>query len=239
MFVAPQSFAWLRTGVVKPFRCPFEIDVTGPPTDPETFARTFLAKVDRFVARKRKSELQQYLTTHPVLCELHDSPVDQLLGHAIEQGNSRLAEMCLEIGAKPDGCGDAFPPMFYALERADDDLLMLRLLLEHDADPNVRLINDYTPLHNVAQQNKLLAAEQLISAGAEIDAETRIDDYFTPAMEASSRGHVEMLRLFLNAGANPRHRNCCGKTIVDVAGKRSRDHIEKIVTESKPKRRTT
>ena len=202
-------------------------------TDPdfETTGRTFLAKIDRLIANGRIAEFKYVLTTHPLLDEI-ESPPDDLLVHAIEHGKASLARICLEVGARVDGQGDGFPPLSYALEQADDDLSMLQLLLECHADPNVRMLNDYTPLHIAAQENKLLAAKELILAGANVDAETRIDDYFTPAMEASSRGHTEMLRLLLNAGADAAQRNRCGQSIVDVAATNCRDRIARTLKES-------
>ena len=89
--------------------------------------------------------------------------------------------------------------------------------------PNVkgRSFGD-TPLHIMAIWGDVENARTLIEAGAEIDA--RGEDGFTPLLNAVGQGHVEMVRLLLDSGANPRLATIDGSDAFDLAS--SSDNLE-------------
>jgi ankyrin repeat protein len=160
------------------------------------------------------------------------------LDYALESGDKELAIACLDMGAAVDRDDERFPPLYYAIERADKDLTMFDLLLARGVNPNIRFMNDHTPLHVCAIDDKPRAVERLLAANADANAETRIDDYFTPLMEASSRGHVGIVQQLLQAGANPDFVNLCGQTVISVAAKRSREQIKEAISTFKRKHTT-
>jgi ankyrin repeat protein len=69
---------------------------------------------------------------------------------------------------------------------------IIKLLLEFGADPHLRGINDYTPLHMAVSEGNLAAVVLLLEAGADPELRTRIDDYETPREMAVTAGLVEI-----------------------------------------------
>ena len=103
------------------------------------------------------------------------------------------------------------------------------LLLKLGADPNMaaRNLAKVQPLHSAAahrdQKASLYMARKLIDAGAQIDAEQA--GGFRPLHQAAASGHLELLELLLEAGADPEGENDTGKTALDLARERGHDPI--------------
>ena len=117
----------------------------------------------------------------------------------------------LALGADPDGDdGDGFPPIFAALcglrpqpggpGRADA-LEVLTMLLEHGADPDVRGINDWTPLHMAVSQGSVAAIRVLLAHGADPTLRTRIDDSDTAREYAVALGDEALIETLAAAEA--------------------------------------
>lgn len=78
---------------------------------------------------------------------------------------------------------------------------LVRYHLREGADPQARLEGvGATPLHLAAWADEVEVAEELLAAGASVDARTLLD--YTPLHIAASRGHVGMVDLLLKAGAD-------------------------------------
>jgi len=83
--------------------------------------------------------------------------IGSCLTYAIYHSPMSFIRTLLELGADPDGpAEDGFPPLIAALSRTrehpgaparGDVVEIVRLLLAHGAAPDVRGVNDYTPLH--------------------------------------------------------------------------------------------
>ena len=78
---------------------------------------------------------------------------------------------------------------------------IVRRLLEHGADPNVRLPGGSTALHEASSWGSPEVARLLLSYGANIDEKDEAGE--TPFQVASSRGHDEIMKLLLEQGAVP------------------------------------
>lgn len=93
--------------------------------------------------------------------------------------------------------------------------------------PNVkgRSFGD-TPLHIIATWGDVESARVLIESGAEIDA--RGEDDFTPLLNAVEQGHLHLVALLLNMGANPLLRDKDGMTARDLADRLGRPEIKKL-----------
>ena len=76
---------------------------------------------------------------------------------------------------------------------------IVRRLLEHGADPNIRLRNGSTPLHKASSHRSLEVVRLLLSYGANIDEKD--DEGITPFQVASSHGYDEITKLLLEHGA--------------------------------------
>jgi uncharacterized protein len=73
--------------------------------------------------------------------------------------------------------------------------------LEHGADPDVRGINDWTPLHMAVSQDSAAAVRLLLAHGADPRLRTRIDDYDTAREYADTLGLHDLSRLLAAAEA--------------------------------------
>jgi uncharacterized protein len=159
--------------------------------------------------------------------------VSDTIGHALVYAiyHSPLAFMreLLEVGADPNQLvDDGFPPLIAALgttrsvpgapRRTDvDDIL--RLLLAHGADPNLRGLNDYTPLHMAVAEGNLLAVQRLLDAGADLELRTGIDECETPLQMARAAGLADIAAMLERKGRPIRQRLRSGLVLlVDVAG---------------------
>ncbi|TIS50178.1 MAG: ankyrin repeat domain-containing protein, partial [Mesorhizobium sp.] len=69
-----------------------------------------------------------------------------------------------------------------------DRLEIVRVLLEHGADPNMRGVNDWTPLHYAVSRRDAEAIGLLLASGADPSLRTRIDDYETALEGADEAG---------------------------------------------------
>lgn len=121
------------------------------------------------------------------------------LDYAIYHSPLSFVRTLLELGADPNYEEGSYPSLLAALSSARDDRhALLELLLEHGADIHQRGINDYTPLHYVANLDDPRAIGILLSYGADREARTNVDDYATPLEEAQTLGRnraVDALRL--------------------------------------------
>ena len=76
---------------------------------------------------------------------------------------------------------------------------IVRRLLEHGADPNIREDNQSTALHHASFRGSLEAARLLLSYGAKVDEKDKKGR--TPFQVAASKGHEELTKLLVENGA--------------------------------------
>ncbi|MEM7698904.1 MAG: ankyrin repeat domain-containing protein, partial [Verrucomicrobiota bacterium] len=121
--------------------------------------------------------------------------------NAIDSGSIESIAWMLKRGVTIDiEPNDGFPALHSAIDRkSEDKYAILRLLIEANADPNVRGIHDWTPLHKAACANDVEAMKLLIAGGADVNARTRIDDYATPLEEARIFGSTPEAVTFLES----------------------------------------
>ena len=155
--------------------------------------------------------------------------IGSCLVYAIYHSPLAFVRTLLEMGAAPNASvDDGFPPLIAALscsrevpgavKRTDVDEI-LRLLLSFGADPNLRGINDYAPLHMAVAERNPLAVQILLDAGADPDLRTRIDDCETPLEMAVGAGLQDIAAMLARKGQPLRRRMRSGLTMLaDVAG---------------------
>jgi ankyrin repeat protein len=106
-------------------------------------------------------------------------------------GQEAVAKLLLQHGA--DVQLAARNPMQVAplhAAAAGHNLPLVRILLEHGAQPNARQQKGYTPLHSAAQNGDKVMVELLLANGA--DRTLANDDGKTPAQTAKDAGHPEV-----------------------------------------------
>ncbi|WP_320220681.1 ankyrin repeat domain-containing protein [Mesorhizobium captivum] len=123
-------------------------------------------------------------------------PFELGLGHALEYAiywsPTVFIGTLLRYGSNPNYEDQAgFPSLIAALSTERPDRLeIVRLLLEHGADPNMRGVNDWTPLHYAVSLRDAEAIPLLLASGADPSLRTRIDDYET-ALEGADQAGFE------------------------------------------------
>lgn len=139
----------------------------------------------------------------------HEAIACSLLQYAIYHSPVAFVRQLLEHGADAnydDGAG--FPSLLAALitgrppgkvRELGEVRELLTLLLDFGADPNQRGVNDYTPLHWVAQYGDSDLAELFLARGADASVRTGIDDYETPAEVAEHAGRHALADLLRRA----------------------------------------
>ena len=122
-----------------------------------------------------------------------------VLEYAIYHSPLAFIRKLLELGAEVNyGDHAGFPSLIAALSTDRGDRTeIVELLLSFGADIQDRGINGYTPLHYAASLDDPKTVELLLAHGADPNARTDVDDYFTPLEEAELLGRdaaAEMLR---------------------------------------------
>jgi ankyrin repeat protein len=121
-------------------------------------------------------------------------PFELGLGHPLEYAiywsPAGFISTLLNAGSDPNyGDHGGFPAIIAALSTDRTDRLeIVRVLIDGGADPNMRGVNDWTPLHYAVAIRSVDAIRLLLAAGADPALETRIDDYTTPLEEADNAG---------------------------------------------------
>ena len=79
----------------------------------------------------------------------------------------------------------------------------MQFLISHDAMINAQLPNGRTPLHLAAMRKAEEIAALLLSNGCEVDPVSMENgEHKTPLMKAVDAGHLTMVEMLINAGAD-------------------------------------
>ena len=131
-----------------------------------------------------------------------------------------MVRRLLAAGAHPDVCDDhGQTPMFLASSLGNIEIM--QILLEAGATVQPRA-SGLLPLWAAARTGKLEAVQWLLARGANIDA--RCEGRITALIHAAKTGHVDLVRVLLDAGADTTIRDAQGKTAIDYAGYRDDLH---------------
>ncbi|MDX8525621.1 ankyrin repeat domain-containing protein [Mesorhizobium sp. MSK_1335] len=138
-------------------------------------------------------------------------PFDLGLGHPLEYAvywsPATFITALLDAGSNPnyeDLAG--FPSIIAALSTERPDRLdAIRILLEHGADPDMRGVNDWTPLHYAVSRRDTDAIRLLLLSGADPSLRTRIDDCET-ALEGAEQAGFEAGAFLLHEAMNSHRR---------------------------------
>jgi len=130
-------------------------------------------------------------------CGSHGTPL-----HAASYGGHlEVARLLLENGANVNSEDDnGKPPLLAAYRRNDNLAAIMRLLLQHGADPDVWYDGDGLILHDAAYFGYVDVMELLVQHSADVNA--RGDGNKTPLFWASAGGSVEAVQFLLRRGAN-------------------------------------
>ncbi|CAI0654143.1 unnamed protein product, partial [Colletotrichum noveboracense] len=140
---------------------------------------------------------------------------------ACKNGNAKLAEMLLGIGAdiviKNDG---GSTPLHVASYNGHIDVV--KLLFEKGADVTVTDNDGWTPLFVASYNGHMDVVKLLLEKGA--DVAVADNDGWTPLSAASSKGHMDVVELLLEKGADVAVTNSNGWTPLYAAS--SKGHMD-------------
>ena len=165
-----------------------------PEFDPYGMGRTRLM----YAAYAGDEARVEWLMKRGARLELADSEGYTALAWAAGWGRSGVVKLLLGKGALASGASR--PPLYGASVHGHFDVV--RMLLEHGADPNCPLKTGFgsTPLIGASEKGNLEVARLLLDKGATVDL-ARLSGA-TPCYIAAQNGHKEVLNLLLAMGAD-------------------------------------
>jgi len=116
---------------------------------------------------------------------------------------------------------DGNTPLANAVVQEQIDVV--KLLLDHGADPNISNKNGDTPLGYAASRNGTngtLLCEWLLAKGAIVNPTNKTEYRITPLDWAISSDNTELVKILLDAGASVKAKNDNGDTPLDAAADR-------------------
>jgi ankyrin repeat protein len=173
---------------------------------------------DFFLAAElgRRDVIEDLLSKQPGLARDFDGRGSSALHGSCYWGQADVAQRLLRAGADPCAptrdqflqiapLGSAIATTPGVPQPSDDEdvvLALVRLLLEHGADPGQARRDGMTPLHSAAWRGLARVAQELIDAGASPSAAATAGPHQgqTPADTALSQGHI-ILAARLDTGA--------------------------------------
>ncbi|KAK6140445.1 hypothetical protein DH2020_025829 [Rehmannia glutinosa] len=120
------------------------------------------------------------------------------LHHSAGIGDIELLKFLLTNGVNVDLQSDAGSPLIWAAGHAQQD--SVKVLLEHNANPNAKTEDEITPLLSAVAAGSLTCLELLIKAGATVNVTA---GGATPLHIAADGGNPEIIKCLLKAGADP------------------------------------
>ena len=155
-------------------------------------------KRTRLMHASRKGNMMrvEWLLKRGARLELADSKGYTALAWASCSGFRGVVELLLGKGALASG---ASRPTLYGASR-NAHLDIVRMLLEHGADPNRPTTGGYTPLFAAAAEGQAEVARLLLQKGAIVDVACLSGA--TPLYMAAQEGHTEVVELLLARGAD-------------------------------------
>ncbi|CAN6357261.1 unnamed protein product [Urochloa humidicola] len=149
---------------------------------------------------------------------LHQQPKGITLLHAAaEGGRSEIFKFLLSRGARADVEATSFlpltsfTPLFLATYRGYASIL--EILLEQNADPNVSMSDQVTPLSFALRHSSVPCLKLLVQAGADVNG----SGSFNPLARAAEKGLTEAIKCLLEAGADPNIPDKFGRLPIELA----------------------
>lgn len=154
--------------------------------------------------------------------DIHAEDADGLTAlHAVAKASRlELAQLLLDRGAdankvaRSERQDESITPLIAAV--ISGKLAMVRLMLEHSADPNCKVVQGITALHKAAERGSVALTQLLLDHGAEIDPVATMNDWgeVTPLAVAAHCEHGATVRLLLDKHANPNFTTSDGRPLL-------------------------
>jgi len=154
------------------------------------------------------------------------------MADAVRNGNVQEAREALLKGANPNSKANS--EYYYLIEATRANHAgIIRLLLEHNADPATRDQLGNTALHWAAEGNKPEIARLLLGGRADINAQDR--NGLTPLMKAVQANHPAVVELLLREKADIALTDFTGRSALDIAQRERRTQIANMLKAAQKK----
>jgi len=134
------------------------------------------------------------------------------------------AKKLLSSGWDPDGFAPDLvdTPLLHVYMYFHTSSKMVKLFLQHKADPDIQSFYGKTALMFASKQHRAKSVKLLLQYNANIDLQNSSKE--TALLLASSEGHIEIVNILLQHNANPDLRDFLGRTALMLASKHN--HIQ-------------
>ncbi|MBM3554066.1 MAG: ankyrin repeat domain-containing protein, partial [Alphaproteobacteria bacterium] len=135
---------------------------------------------------------------------------------ALDVGDAEGVAKVLSTGASPNVVDDKGVPVILRAARQGDDGV-IKALLDKGADPGFRGALRFGAFEQAVIEGLAPAVGLMASRGAKVDGPDSIDPCVTPLMRALEQGHLDVVRVLIQAGASPLPRPGCATGPLDIA----------------------
>lgn len=147
---------------------------------------------------------------------------------AIEKGCLEIAKVLLVNNADTNFQESSHGWTALQFAAMHNKLDEVKLLLEHNTDPNFIGWSGKAPLHSAVAEKHVEIVQILLQNGADPNIESH-GDYLRPLHYAAEADHLEILNLLLENGADPNLKDSRGLTPLDIAKKFNHLEIEQLL----------
>ena len=157
---------------------------------------------------------------------------------AVDAEKTDMVSLLLELGANPDGRTKhpSSSPLFYAMNRHNAELV--RMLLEAGAQADATDNYNQSHLHSAVCTQTPGVVALFIKYGADVNRQSKVSGRCTTPLINTIRYRneecTEIVRLLLEAGANPAVKDAAGKTALDYAEEKGYTATIQLLKQAKP-----
>lgn len=175
-----------------------------------------------------QTETAELLMRRGADTDVRDAEGRPLLYLLVLEGRLDMATLLLEKGGVPLDSRDSEGRTALHVACWQGSTEMVHLLLKHSANPNAQDSEGRPPLHSVAWTGHANVGRRLLEAnGVKIDLSC--NQGATALSIAAQEGHLSIVAMLLEKGADPEHVDKYGRTPVKVAGKQGHTNTVRLL----------
>lgn len=159
-----------------------------------------------------------------------------LLSRAVQTRRKDLVQLLLDKGAsataKDSEGRSPLGALLYSGGQGEGGAEIAALLLAKGADPNEKIYSETLLSRAISNDSKDIA--QLLLATKKVSLKSSGEGRQSPLMQAINYGRVEMVKMLLEAGADPGETDDKGRTAAQIGAERSKEMGEAFKTKPAP-----
>jgi len=137
------------------------------------------------------------------------------LSFAVQENQAKIAACLLEHGADPNPVNKGDGSSALHVAAYDKNLQLIKLLVEHKADVNLKNLKVFTPLHFAVSNGDIDTIKYLVEHGADVNAVTSLGG--TALYIAAGKGNLDVVKYLVEHGADVTKADAEGNTSLEVA----------------------